>query len=110
MCFFPPFRVGHDIESVIILKGSEDYSFIHVEDYGYVTSYNPRMSKGKLHWKALGYVSTCPVFNPYIIFTVVLLFNFQIFDIIRITRTPALLVFLAPPEGLTKFLSSLYHA
>ena len=26
------------------------------------------------------------------------------------TRKPALRVFLAPPEGLTKFLSSLYHA
>ena len=41
-------RINTEIESVVILKGSEDYSFIHVENYGYVTSYNPRLSKGIL--------------------------------------------------------------
>ena len=29
---------------MVILKGSEDYSFIHVESYGYVTSYAPRQA------------------------------------------------------------------
>ena len=35
-------RSPYELETVIILKGSDDYKFIHVEDYGYVVSYAPR--------------------------------------------------------------------
>ena len=42
-------RSPYEIESVVVLKGSEDYSFIHVEAYGYVTSFAPRLSKGDHH-------------------------------------------------------------
>ena len=38
-------RSTYEMESTVILKGSEDYSFINVESYGYVTSYAPRLSK-----------------------------------------------------------------
>ena len=38
-------RSTYEMESTVILKGSEDYSFINVENYGYVTSYAPRLSK-----------------------------------------------------------------
>ena len=31
-----------ELEAVVILRGSDDFSFIHVEDYGYVASYAPR--------------------------------------------------------------------
>ena len=34
---------------MVILKGSEHYSFIHVEEYGYVVSFKPRLSKGDHH-------------------------------------------------------------
>ena len=37
------------MEFVVILKGSEDYSFINVEEFGYVTSYAPRLSSGDHH-------------------------------------------------------------
>lgn len=37
------------MEFVVILKGSEDYSFVHVEDYGHVVSYAPRLSQGDHH-------------------------------------------------------------
>ena len=33
----------------MILKGSDDYSFINVEEFGYVTSYAPRLSSGDHH-------------------------------------------------------------
>jgi hypothetical protein len=42
-------RTPYELESVLILKGSDDYSFIHVEKYGYVTSYAPRTSGGDHH-------------------------------------------------------------
>ena len=29
-----------------MIAGSDDYKFIHVEEYGYVTSYAPRVSSG----------------------------------------------------------------
>jgi CD109 antigen len=38
-----------DMEVVILLIGSDDYEFVHVEEYGYVVSYNPRTSKGDHH-------------------------------------------------------------
>ena len=38
-----------DEEVVIILHGSEDYDFVHVEDYGYVVSFAPRRSSGDHH-------------------------------------------------------------
>ena len=31
----------------MILHGSDDYEFVHVEEYGYVVSYAPRKSSGK---------------------------------------------------------------
>ena len=37
------------MEFVVVLKGSKDYSFINVEEYGYVTSYAPRLSTGDHH-------------------------------------------------------------
>jgi CD109 antigen len=49
----------------VILKDSNDYSFIHVEEYGYVTSYSPRLSKGEHHhfiW--LGPESETEVYIP----------------------------------------------
>ena len=42
-------RSPYDLETVIILRGSGQYKFIHVEDYGYVVSYAPRMSSGDHH-------------------------------------------------------------
>ena len=39
-------RSPEDLECLLTLKGSDDYEFIHVEQYGYVTSYSPRTSKG----------------------------------------------------------------
>jgi len=42
-------RSPYDLETVIILNGSDDYEFIHVEGYGYVRSYNPRTSSGDHH-------------------------------------------------------------
>ena len=45
-------RSPYDLETVIILRGSDppdQYKFIHVEDYGYVVSYAPRMSSGDHH-------------------------------------------------------------
>jgi len=38
-----------DLEIVIILQGSEDFDFVHVEEYGYVVSFNPRRSSGDHH-------------------------------------------------------------
>ena len=38
-----------DEEVVIILAGSEDYDFVNVEQYGYVTSFAPRLSSGEHH-------------------------------------------------------------
>ena len=38
-----------DMEAVIVLEGSEDYDFVHVEEYGYVASFNPRRSSGEHH-------------------------------------------------------------
>ena len=37
------------METVIILEGSEYYEFIHVEQYGYVKSYNPKTTSGDHH-------------------------------------------------------------
>jgi CD109 antigen len=37
------------LETYIVLKGSDDYKFIHVEEYGYVVSYAPRLSEGDHH-------------------------------------------------------------
>ena len=42
-------RSPYDIETVIILNGSPDYEFIHVEEYGLVKSYDPRTSSGDHH-------------------------------------------------------------
>ena len=42
-------RSPYDLETVIILRGSDKYKFIHVEEYGYVVSYAPRMSSGEHH-------------------------------------------------------------
>ena len=42
-------RSPYDLETVIILNGSPDYEFIHVENYGYVKSYDPRTSGGDHH-------------------------------------------------------------
>ena len=42
-------RSNFEIESVVVLKGSDSYSFIHVEAYGYVTSFAPRLSEGDHH-------------------------------------------------------------
>ena len=39
-------RSPYDLEAVIVMRGSSDYKFIHVEEYGYVTSYAPRVSSG----------------------------------------------------------------
>ena len=38
-----------DIEVVVLLRGSDDYEFVHVEEYGYVVSFNPRTSSGDHH-------------------------------------------------------------
>lgn len=38
-----------DVEVVLMLKDSEDYEFVHVEEYGYVTAFNPRTSSGDHH-------------------------------------------------------------
>ena len=42
-------RSPYDLETVIILEGSEYYEFIHVEQYGYVKSYNPKTTSGDHH-------------------------------------------------------------
>ena len=42
-------RSPEPMEFVVILMGSKDYSFINVEEYGYVTSYAPRLSSGDHH-------------------------------------------------------------
>ena len=42
-------RSPYDLETVIILEGSDQYEFIHVEQYGYVKSYNPATSSGDHH-------------------------------------------------------------
>lgn len=42
-------RSPYELETVIILKGSDQYKFIHVEEYGYVVSYAPRLSSGDHH-------------------------------------------------------------
>ena len=42
-------RSPYDLETVIILNGSPDYEFIHVEEYGLVKSYDPRTSGGDHH-------------------------------------------------------------
>ena len=42
-------RSDLDLEVVIILRGSDQYKFIHVEEYGYVVSYAPRLSSGDHH-------------------------------------------------------------
>jgi hypothetical protein len=47
MYFF--FRSDLDLEVVVILRGSDQYKFIHVEEYGYVVSYAPRLSSGDHH-------------------------------------------------------------
>ena len=36
----------YDEEVVIILHGSDDFDFVHVEEYGYVASFAPRRSSG----------------------------------------------------------------
>ena len=38
-----------DEEIVIILHGSDDFDFVHVEENGYVVSYAPRRSSGDHH-------------------------------------------------------------
>ena len=42
-------RTPHMLESVVILPASDDYKFIQVETYGYVTSYAPRLTTGDHH-------------------------------------------------------------
>ena len=42
-------RSPYDLETVIILLGSDDYEFINVEAYGYAESHSPRTSKGDHH-------------------------------------------------------------
>ena len=42
-------RSPYELETYIILRGSPDYNFIHVEEYGYVVSYAPRQSGGDHH-------------------------------------------------------------
>ena len=42
-------RSPYDLETVIMLMGSDDYEFINVESYGFVESHNPRTSKGDHH-------------------------------------------------------------
>ena len=42
-------RTPYELESVIILRDSPDYDFIHVEEFGYVVSYAPRRSSGDHH-------------------------------------------------------------
>lgn len=37
----------YNIEATVVLKGSPDYKFVHVEDDGIVQSYNPRTSWGE---------------------------------------------------------------
>ena len=39
-------RSPYDLETVIILVGSRDYEFIHVEEYGLVNSRDPKTSRG----------------------------------------------------------------
>ena len=34
------------VQALVTLHGGETYRFIHVEDFGYVSSYNPRVSAG----------------------------------------------------------------
>ncbi|XP_023346769.1 CD109 antigen [Eurytemora carolleeae] len=38
-----------NVECMLNLRGSDDYEFVHVEEFGYVVSYNPRTSKGDHH-------------------------------------------------------------
>ena len=65
-----------------------------------------------LIWKVLPIIKAYQVGKS----VVVLLYNQNLISKVTIllhieqTRKPASRVFLAPPEGLTKFLSSLYHA
>ncbi len=42
-------RSPYELEFFIELMGSDDYKFIHVEEYGYVVSYAPRLSGGDHH-------------------------------------------------------------
>lgn len=42
-------RTPYDLEAVVILGGSDDYSFVQVERFGYVVSYNPRLTTGEHH-------------------------------------------------------------
>ena len=42
-------RSPYELETFIKLIGSDDYKFIHVEEYGYVVSYRPRLSGGDHH-------------------------------------------------------------
>ncbi|XP_054001189.1 CD109 antigen [Hylaeus anthracinus] len=37
----------HNIEAIVVLDGSKDYKFVHVEDNGIVQSYKPRTSFGQ---------------------------------------------------------------
>nr|XP_018913243.1 PREDICTED: CD109 antigen isoform X1 [Bemisia tabaci] len=37
----------NDIEATVVLTGSDDYRFVHVEENGIVRSYNPRLSHGE---------------------------------------------------------------
>lgn len=36
-----------DMESTVVLTGSQDYKFVHVEENGIVRAYNPRTSFGE---------------------------------------------------------------
>ncbi len=42
-------RTPYELEAVVMLSASDDYSFIHVEKYGYVVSYAPRTTSGEHH-------------------------------------------------------------
>ena len=42
-------RSPYPLETFVKLRGSPDYKFIHVEEYGYVVSYSPRLSGGDHH-------------------------------------------------------------
>ena len=56
------FRSPYDLETVIMLEGSEHYDFIHVEQYGYVKSYDPTTSSGDHHH--LMFIRYCKIFIP----------------------------------------------
>lgn len=60
-------RSPFEIEAVLVLEGSDDYSFIHVEEYGHVVSYAPRLAEGNTdnhHFVWLRPESEIEVYTP----------------------------------------------